>query len=123
MTLSEAEAGVGLRILYVEDMPQSRRIVQRFLEPEHVVVSCETLEAAVAHLATGAWDVVLLDEYLPGGSGIEFIPQVKQLAPDARVFILSGDQARAGEALAAGAEAFISKPFSAQEFRVLLGNQ
>jgi len=112
---------VGLRILYVEDMPPSRRIVQRFLEPEHLVVSCETLEAAAAHLEKGGWDVVLLDEHLPGGSGIAFIPVVQRLAPDARIFILSGDQSRANDALAAGAEAFISKPFSAQEFKALLG--
>lgn len=56
-------------------------------------------------------DVILLDLSMPRRTGLDALPEIKQVAPDARVIVLSGFLASTVEAdvLALGADRYIEK--------------
>jgi DNA-binding NarL/FixJ family response regulator len=72
------------------------------------VVSVEGALAAVVELKP---DVVLLDVFLPDGSGIEAIPKIKVARPGVRILVLTGhtDVDVLMRAAAAGATGFLPK--------------
>jgi CheY-like chemotaxis protein len=106
------------RILCVEDNPYGRLIIATILkELGHGVDFVGSGEAAVAVAAGGAYDLVLMDVTLPGGSGIEATRRIRALAgPAARIPIIgvSGLSSPDEEARArsAGMNDYIAKPVS-----------
>jgi len=60
-----------------------------------------------------AYDLVLLDLALPGQSGLELLPKIKQLRPDLPVIMITayGTVDNVVEAVRAGAENFVQKPW------------
>lgn len=59
--------------------------------------------------------IVLMDNRLPGLSGIDVTREMLKVEPRTRVIFLSADVGARGDALKAGAFAFISKPASIQD--------
>jgi two-component system phosphate regulon response regulator PhoB len=107
-------------VLVVEDEPQIQELVAVNLEHYgHRVVRAASAEEAEAAIRTELPDVLVLDWMLPGESGLAF---ARRLRGDARtrdlpILMLT---ARAMEAdkltgLEAGADDFITKPFSPKE--------
>ncbi|HEX2198713.1 MAG TPA: response regulator, partial [Burkholderiales bacterium] len=104
-------------VLVVEDEPQIQELVAVNLEHYgHRVVRAASAEEAEAAIRTELPDVLVLDWMLPGESGLAF---ARRLRGDARtrdlpILMLT---ARAMESdklsgLEAGADDFITKPFS-----------
>ncbi len=56
-------------------------------------------------------DVVLLDLSMPTRTGLDALPEIKKVAPDAKVIVLSGFSAEmmADDALARGADRYLEK--------------
>jgi response regulator RpfG family c-di-GMP phosphodiesterase len=108
-----------VKILLVDDEPALRELLRITFQDAHVQVeeaaSAEEAEAAIARRLP---DVVVLDLYLPGASGIDLC---RRLRADARtaalpIVLLSGAvEEELAEARAAGANAVVSKPFSPLE--------
>lgn len=67
-----------------------------------------TLEQARAAIETASFDVALVDVYLPDGSGLDL---VRELRCDALVLSAAGEGATVREAMAAGALGYLIKPF------------
>jgi DNA-binding NarL/FixJ family response regulator len=67
-------------------------------------------------------DVVLMDLEMPGISGMETIRRIRSAHPGTRVVVLSShdDDLTKGEAVAAGAEGFVSKLAPLEELAVLV---
>lgn len=66
--------------------------------------------AAALRLArTQAPDIVVLDNNMKGGSGIELIADLRQTIPGARIVMFSLDASVRELAIAAGADAYVSK--------------
>ncbi|GAA5090863.1 response regulator [Nocardia iowensis] len=82
-----------------------------------VAGTANTLTAAREVLAAGPVDLALVDVYLPDGSGIDF---VRELRCDAMVLTASTDGSAVRAALAAGALAFLVKPFPHTELAARL---
>src|SRR5690242_4508403 len=84
-----------------------------------VVGTAGSVGAAEAALQERAADVVLLDHRLPDGDGIAAIPRLQELAPDARIIVLtastSDDLLLA--ALENGAAGFVSKTRGLEELK------
>jgi DNA-binding NarL/FixJ family response regulator len=66
-------------------------------------------ETLLAHLETTQPDIVLLDWELPGRQAGGGLPALRAVCPQLRVIALSGRLEARRAALAAGAEAFVSK--------------
>jgi CheY-like chemotaxis protein len=110
----------GLRLLAVEDQPANvallRAVMNRSPHPElrNADLSvANTLADGRRLLAGGGFDVVLLDIRLPDGSGLDLAREFASRLPGTRFLVvtanaLPGDEAAA---LAAGAHAFMSKPY------------
>lgn len=79
------------------------------MEPEHV----KNLSAAEEYLQNDQPTVVIIDNRLPDGFGIDFIPRIKELAPSVKIIAISGiDGAAKDVALENGADVFLEKPFT-----------
>ncbi|HEX2608440.1 MAG TPA: response regulator [Flavisolibacter sp.] len=79
------------------------------LELDHV----KNLADAEKYLQNEQPAVVLLDNKLPDGFGIDFIPVIKKNYPDIKVVMISGyDGAAKDVALENGADTYLEKPFS-----------
>lgn len=104
-----------MRILIVDDEPTLRRMVRLTLEDTHEIVEAgdgaSALEAMAAH---GPFDVVLLDQKMPGLQGIEVLAEIRRLAPSTRVVMLTAHASLdlATAALAGGASHFLAKPMT-----------
>jgi two-component system cell cycle response regulator DivK len=108
---------VSRRILVVDDQEDNRRILRDLLtNTGFEVIQAETGEQAVALAEAQVPDLILMDIQLPDIDGYEATRRIKA-KPALRAtplivvtsYALSGDEAKA---LAAGADAYVSKPFS-----------
>lgn len=79
------------------------------LELDHV----KTLVAAEEYLQQNHPSVILLDNKLPDGLGVDFISYIKKLYPDIKIIMISGYGASVKDvAIENGADVFIEKPFT-----------
>ena len=118
-------------ILVVDDSPTIRRMVRAALEPvgQPRFVEAETGLEAIERLAFAPVALVVLDLNMPDMHGIEVLKFVRGHAAyrDIPVLVLTtrSDDASRAAALAAGATAYVTKPFVpatlAAEARKLLG--
>jgi two-component system response regulator NreC len=103
-----------IRLLIIDDHQLVRSGLRRLLENEEdmtVEDEAGTAYDAVRLARLHKPDVVLLDVVMPGGSGLEAIPEIREAAPDARVLTLSmqDDPSYVREAFAAGASGYVLK--------------
>jgi DNA-binding response OmpR family regulator len=56
--------------------------------------------------------VIILDNKLPDGYGVDFISWLKKKYPSIKIIMISGFSTARDVALANGADAFLEKPFS-----------
>ena len=79
------------------------------MELEHV----KDLSSAQEYLVKEQPAVVILDNKLPDGFGVDFISHIKQNYPSIRIIMISGYDASAEDvALENGADIFLQKPFT-----------
>lgn len=79
------------------------------LEIEHV----KTISGAVEYLQQQSPEIVLLDNRLPDGFGVDLIRELKQNYPSTKIIMISGIDAAAKDvALENGADVFLEKPFT-----------
>ncbi|RYF84105.1 MAG: response regulator [Chitinophagaceae bacterium] len=79
------------------------------MELDHV----KNLSAAQEYLQQSQPQVVILDNKLPDGFGIDFISHIKSNYPAIRIIMISGYDASAADvALENGADIFLQKPFT-----------
>jgi len=107
----------GARILVVDDEPQIRRSLQINLENRNYDVATATSgEEALEALTHRKPDVVIVDLVLPSIDGIELTRRIREQSP-VPIIVLSaiGDERKKVEALEAGADDYVTKPFGMEE--------
>jgi DNA-binding response OmpR family regulator len=112
-----------VRILLVEDEAATRRLVSRALADEGFeIVSAGQGEAATRALREGGVGAVVLDLWLPDGSGIELCRQWRAQGIDVPILMLTArtDVASRVSGLDAGADDYLGKPFALSELRARL---
>ncbi|BAF69525.1 homeostatic response regulator transcription factor HsrA [Nitratiruptor sp. SB155-2] len=109
-----------MRILIVEDeITLNKTLAEGLKEFGYQSDISESLKDAQYYLDIRNYDLILVDWMLPDGSGLELVTQVKQDNPKTVVIVLSArdDKESEIEALRAGADDYIRKPF---DFDVLV---
>ena len=70
-----------MRVLIVDDEEVLRRLVRLTLEETHEITEAHDGPSALAAIRDhGPFDVVLLDQRLPGQSGVELMPEIRAAA-------------------------------------------
>lgn len=107
----------GALVLLVEDDPAMRRFLRATLTTHgYRLVEAASAEEGVAALTAQAPEVVLLDLGLPDGDGIDLTRRVREWS-QVPILVLSarGREADKVEALDAGADDYLTKPFGVNE--------
>jgi len=101
------------KVLVVDDDPDTGAVLSDLItaighEAQWVSSSADALRA----VALAAPDLVLLDVFMPGLSGLDALPSLRALAPGVPIVVVSGlmDEALARHALAHGAFDYVVKP-------------
>jgi two-component system, OmpR family, KDP operon response regulator KdpE len=108
------------RILVVDDQPQIRRVMRTTLVANgYEMDEARSGEQALEKLRAGHYDLVLLDMNMPGMDGVETCRTIRAAHPrlDLAVIVLtirSGERDKV-EALDAGADDYVTKPYSTPE--------
>jgi len=103
-----------IRLLIVDDHQLVRSGLRRLLEGEEdltVEDEAGTAADAVRLARLHKPDVILLDVVMPGGSGLDAIPEIREAAPEAKIVALSmqDDPSYVRQAFAAGASGYVLK--------------
>jgi len=113
----------GPRVLVVDDEPQIRRALETGLRVAgYAVETAEDCEQALAAAAMRPPEAVILDLVLPDGTGTEVCRELRSWmrAPILILSVLSGEADKIA-ALDAGADDYLTKPFSAGELLARVG--
>jgi CheY-like chemotaxis protein len=113
------------RVLVADDDEDVCALLRAVLAPLAVVTTVGDAEAALALVAAEPpFDAIISDFMLPGITGLEFVKRVRdeECAYRVPILMISGHGAcEVGErARAAGADAFLDKPFTLAQLRAVV---
>ena len=103
------------RILVVDDEPNMRRILAANLrQDKHSISEAEGVQAAIASLRHNDYDVIVTDQRMPDGTGLDVLAAAKESDSSVAVIFLTavGTIELAVDSMKHGAFDFITKPFS-----------
>jgi two-component system nitrogen regulation response regulator NtrX len=112
-------------VLIVDDEQEIRESLESILrEEEYLVTTAATATEAMALLRDAAYDVVLLDVWLPDRDGLDTLGEIRSLEHPPEVVIISGHGTieAAVKATKLGAYDFLEKPLSLERTLVVLKN-
>ena len=112
-------------ILLVDDEEKIHKRLGRSLRDEgHEVVEATTIREAQQQLAQRAFDLMVVDNVMPGMTGLDFIRELAQTMPAAErpqivMMTAHGSTQLVREAFKLGVEDFLEKPFEVDELLAL----
>lgn len=112
-----------MRVLIVEDMPAEAEACADLVSHHgHQPTVVRSAEAALDSLTVSPPDAILLEMYLPGMSGLEFLRVLSERRQRLPVVAMSGvvSEAEARQSLKLGAVEFLPKPLSLDQLTVVL---
>jgi|CXWL01.1.fsa_nt_gi two-component system response regulator FlrC len=112
------------RILLVEDDHASAQMLTRlFKSGGHETIAVETAEHAFEAAANGVYDLVLLDQVLPGATGMQSLRKLRSMTR-APIYLMSGynSEDTRVDAELLGARGFLPKPLDINEVLKLIAD-
>jgi two-component system, OmpR family, response regulator len=105
------------KVLIVEDEGDMCLLINILLSGRGIKLDhVPTLAAAEAYLQETQPSVLILDNRLPDGLGLDFIPIFKKAQPALKIIMISGfDKAAEDVALENGADIYLTKPFTREQ--------
>ena len=111
------------KILIVEDEGQIGLVLNMILaERDFDLDYVSTLLAASEYLDKNDPALVILDNKLPDGFGVDFIRYIRKKYPSIKIIMISGFASVRDVALENGADAFLEKPFSMDKVNEAIDN-
>ena len=113
---------VSPRILIVDDEVEITEILADLLSEDYDCLRAGSAEEALQRLTEREFQLVISDITMPGMSGLDMIPHVKELSPDTVVVMISGMQTveSAIGALRLGAFDYLMKPFDLRQVEAVV---
>lgn len=110
-------------VLLIDDDPELRAMLQRFLESKGLQVSAAAGgHEGLARMRTGRFDLVILDIVMEKGEGIETVGEIKQQAQAPAIIGMSGFPDYLPLMRRMGADATLAKPFTMDELWRAIGD-
>jgi len=111
----------GISVLCIDDDIDTCELLQ-FACPEAGFTFAHTFEAGLAIIRRAVFDLYLLDNWLPDGTGIELCREIRGMDTNTPVIFLSAAAYTRDhdEAMAAGATIYLDKPIGIFRLQVLL---
>jgi two-component system OmpR family response regulator len=111
------------RILVVDDEGQIGLVMDMILnESQFQMDYAYSLLSADEYLQKHEPAVVILDNKLPDGFGVDYISYIKKKYPSIKIIMISGFGSVRDVALENGADVFFEKPFALDEFNKALNS-
>lgn len=109
-------------LLIVDDEVEITEILADLLSDEYECHRAASAEDALGRLREREFQLVISDITMPGMSGLEMIPHVKEISPDTVVVMISGMQTveSAIGALRLGAFDYVMKPFDLRQVEAVV---
>ena len=110
------------RILFVDDDDDTCELIA-FCFPQFEIVTADSMAEGLLLAQSRRFELYLLDNWLPDGTGIELCRQIRQFDPCTPVIFYSAvaNESDIQHALSAGAQAYVVKPESIEKLeRVIL---
>ena len=126
MPAPSSRPGLGmprLHLLVVDDEEPIRTLLREALTRDgHEVALAGSGEEALNKIRRGKFDIVLTDLRMPGMSGLKLCSMTRSLRPHIGLILMTGfgSTETAVEAMRAGADDYLAKPFALDRLRDLL---
>ncbi len=119
----ETMSATPRRILVVDDEASQRRLLGGFLESLGIHVDeAGSAEDALESIRDSVPDMLLLDVRLPGMSGIDALPEIRKIASELPVLLITAyaDLRQAVAAVKVGADDYLAKPLDLDELQAVI---
>ena len=118
MSKTTVQTGTSQKILIIEDEGEMCLVLNILLSDENIELDhVKNLSAAEEYLSNEVPSLIILDNKLPDGYGVDYIAYVKKKYPSIKIIMITGFDASAKDvAMENGADLFLEKPFTKQEF-------
>ncbi len=111
-------------VLCVEDDPDTQEMLRIMLQERGCrFTAVDNCRDALRLVKEADLSLVLMDNFLPDGNGVDLCRTVREFNKDLPVVFLSGSNDDERErAMQAGANAFLTKPFAIEEFFAVISD-
>jgi two-component system OmpR family response regulator len=110
---SKPKTKLAKKLLVVEDEGQIGLVLNMILSDRNFDLDyVSSLLDAQEYLEKNKPSLVILDNKLPDGFGVDFISYIKKKYPSIKIIMISGFSTARDVALENGADMFLEKPFS-----------
>lgn len=113
------------KLLIVDDLADIRRLLRAWAELEgYMTFEAVDGNQAVEIAERERPDVIIMDIMMPGKDGLAAVREIRQADPITGIVVLTayGTEQRAVQALRAGADDYMHKPFDATELKIKLAS-
>lgn len=117
------ELSKTVNILIVEDEGDICLILNLMLKKNDVEIEhVNTLAKAASFLKQQTPQIIIMDNQLPDGLGIDYIKKIKTDYPALKIIMITGNVAESDKekALQNGADIFLAKPFTKEQIQTAL---
>ena len=118
MSKTAVETRTSQKILIIEDEGEMCLVLNILLSDEDIELEhVKNILAAEEYLAEELPSLIILDNKLPDGYGVDYISHLKKRYPSIKIIMITGFDASVKDvAMENGADLFLEKPFTKQEF-------
>lgn len=104
-----------IRLLIVDDQMGVTKVLKNFFEEKNYEVNtATTIKECIEIIKSYQPHIIFLDVLLPDGSGVDIIPKIKEINPEAKIIMITAvdEQKVIEKCFQLGATDYIVKPFS-----------
>ena len=118
MSKTTVETRASQKTLIIEDEGEMCLVLNILLSDEDIELShVKNISAAEEYLAQELPSLIILDNKLPDGYGVDYISHLKRKYPSLKIIMITGYDASVKDvAMENGADLFLEKPFTKQQF-------